>query len=189
GNTAAIKATLNVEKPLLVTTGSTNLVVDDSADPGAKNVTVTEFDVSGLSPANITYNPKDLASLTLKSGSGNDTFTIVNFPPPSSIPFPITIDAGAGTNTLIGPNIPTTFRITGANAGKVVTVSFSNFQNLVGGSANATFAFKTGGSLSGSLNGGGGTNRLNYSAFTGDVVVDLPLGTATGVAGGISNIK
>src|SRR5262249_38269757 len=28
GNTAAIKATLNVEKPLLVTTGSTNLVVD-----------------------------------------------------------------------------------------------------------------------------------------------------------------
>ena len=35
---------------------------------------------------------------------------------------------------------------------------------------------------------GGGVNTLDYSAYTGDVVVDLPLGTATGFAA-ISNIQ
>jgi Ca2+-binding RTX toxin-like protein len=48
--------------------------------------------------------------------------------------------------------------------------------------------FHTGASLSGSLDGQGGTNTLDYAAYTGDLVVDLPLGTATAVAGGIQNI-
>ena len=39
------------------------------------------------------------------------------------------------------------------------------------------------------INGGGGSNTLDYSAWVGNVLVNLPLGTATGVAGGISNIQ
>jgi hypothetical protein len=40
------------------------------------------------------------------------------------------------------------------------------------------------------LNGGGGTNNtLDYSAYQGDVTVDLPLGYATGFAGGIASIQ
>jgi hypothetical protein len=38
------------------------------------------------------------------------------------------------------------------------------------------------------LNGGtGATNTLDYSGYTGDILVDLPLGAATGVDGGISH--
>jgi hypothetical protein len=41
-----------------------------------------------------------------------------------------------------------------------------------------------------SLNAGGGNNTLNYSAYTGDIKVNLLLGTATGLAGvsGIQNV-
>jgi hypothetical protein len=39
------------------------------------------------------------------------------------------------------------------------------------------------------INGGSGVNILDYSGFSGPVTVDLPLGLATGVAGGISNIR
>src|SRR5262249_20236700 len=79
--------------------------------------------------------------------------------------------------------------ITGADQGTLNgVVSFASFGNLRGGSATNTFAFHTGGSLSGSVNGQNGRATLDYSAFTGDIVVALPLGTATGVAGGISHI-
>src|SRR5262249_15500878 len=39
------------------------------------------------------------------------------------------------------------------------------------------------------LDAGNGINTLDYSANTGDVVVDLPKGMATGFAGGISQIQ
>src|SRR5262249_13139066 len=39
------------------------------------------------------------------------------------------------------------------------------------------------------INGGGGTNTLTYAAYTGDVTVDIPIGMATGLSGGISNIQ
>jgi Ca2+-binding RTX toxin-like protein len=39
------------------------------------------------------------------------------------------------------------------------------------------------------LDGGPGTNTLDYSAFTGNVLVNLRLNSATGVLGGLSNIQ
>ena len=39
------------------------------------------------------------------------------------------------------------------------------------------------------LNGGSGTNTLDYSQYVGDITVNLRLGTATGFTGGISNIQ
>jgi hypothetical protein len=40
------------------------------------------------------------------------------------------------------------------------------------------------------INGGsGGTNTLDYASYSGSVVVDLPIATATGVAGSVTNIQ
>jgi hypothetical protein len=61
---------------------------------------------------------------------------------------------------------------------------------LRGGAGDTTFALQ--GALpdvSLSIVGGGGVNALDYSGWTGDVAVNLQLGTATGVDGGISNIR
>jgi hypothetical protein len=60
-----------------------------------------------------------------------------------------------------------------------------------GGAGNTTFAFQSlppaGVNLA--LVGGSGSNTLDYSGYTGDTQVNLLLGTATGVAGGISRIE
>jgi hypothetical protein len=96
---------------------------------------------------------------------------------------------GASGDTLVGGNAANTWSITGSNAGQVGGVTFSGFSNLTGGSQADTFAFVNGGSVTGAVNGGGGVNALDYSAYVGDIVVDLALGTATAVSGGIANIQ
>src|SRR5262249_13818223 len=81
-----------------------------------------------------------------------------------------------------------TWTVSGANRGNMGSVAFANVQSLVGGSAADVFRFQTGGSLGGTLDGGGDVNTVDYSALVGDVLADLLLGTASGVTGGIQNI-
>ena len=55
---------------------------------------------------------------------------------------------------------------------------------------NDIFAFSDNGSLSGWINGGLGSNTLDYSAYTaGAISVDLEAATATGIGGIFSNIQ
>ena len=102
---------------------------------------------------------------------------------------PVTIAGGSGTNTLIGPNLATTWNINKADGGNVTTipgtgtVSFSHIQDLIGGTAIDIFKLGVAGAV-GSINGGGGGDWLDYSAFTTTVMVDLTQGSATAVAGG-----
>lgn len=60
---------------------------------------------------------------------------------------------------------------------------------MTGGTYADMFKFSNGASVSGVINGGGGTNTLDYSNSSGNVLVDLPLGSATNVARGIANIQ
>jgi hypothetical protein len=59
-----------------------------------------------------------------------------------------------------------------------------------GGLGDKTFALLRGAlpGVSLSINAGGGSNTLDYSAWLGDIAVNLQQGTATGVDGGISHI-
>jgi uncharacterized repeat protein (TIGR01451 family) len=111
----------------------------------------------------------------------------------------ITIFQGStsSANTLIGLNANTTWTLKAANGGAGIAGSyafiFSGFQNLVGGAGLDVFTFTAGGSLSGSLNGGAAPvqqgNWLDYSALATPVTVNLQTGSATGVAGGVSNFQ
>jgi hypothetical protein len=105
---------------------------------------------------------------------------------------PLTLKAGAGSNTLQGPDVGNSWQITGADTGTLDGQSFSSFGTLHGGASTDVFAFHSGASLSGSLDGGGGTNTLDYSQYTGDITVDLPLNLASLVnqqaAGSVFNI-
>jgi hypothetical protein len=98
----------------------------------------------------------------------------------------------AGNNTLVGPNAPTDFRITGSNAGNLsrgASASFSNIQNLTGGSGNDNFIFADGAGVGGNVSGGRpGANTLDYTAYSTSVIVDLQTGFATGVGGSVSAI-
>jgi hypothetical protein len=100
-----------------------------------------------------------------------------------------TILGTPGANTLIGPNAATAWTLKGPNAGDVGNVHFSGFANLVGGSGADVFRFHDGGSVSGNIDGGGGTNTLDYAAYSDNVLVNLQTGTATGVGDSIANIQ
>jgi hypothetical protein len=104
------------------------------------------------------------------------------------------------STTLIGPDGTNNYwSITGAYKGNLAraqnqasNLAFSQMPNLTGGAMNDTFAFQPGGSISGIVDGRGGTNMLDYSKYTGNITVDLSLNLASlvnqGAANGVFNI-
>ncbi len=123
---------------------------------------------------------------TLVGGSGSDTFKFSNAWGTDSI------TDSSGTNTLDFSAVTSSLTFTIGTSG-VVSVSdgagnsisnVAGIEGLIGGSGNNTFVFNNGAVLAGTINGGvGGTNTLDYSAYTTAVQVDFTTGTATGTAG------
>ena len=60
----------------------------------------------------------------------------------------------SSASTLIGENRVNTWTLTGENRGAVNGVTFTNFNNLVGGNADDVFTFNTLGRITGSIDGG-----------------------------------
>jgi hypothetical protein len=89
-------------------------------------------------------------------------------------------------DTLVGPDA--TWDITGPSSGTVNGLTFSSFANLAGSAGNDQFVFFPGGSVAGNIDGGGGTNTLDYSNLTTPVILNLQSNTATGIGGTFANI-
>jgi hypothetical protein len=97
------------------------------------------------------------------------------------------VTGGSGSDTLFentGGSV-STWTVTGANAGNVNGISFNHIAGLWASNSADVFRMQSGASLSGSITGGG---TLDYSGYNTGVTVNLKTGTATAVAGGISNI-
>ncbi len=106
------------------------------------------------------------------------------------------IDGLAGTggsDTLIGLDASGTWNITGANAGTYTStnsLAFGSFENLTGGTSTDVFALSGGGTLSGAINGGVGTDTLTADDVPNTwTVTGANSGTVTGVGGGFSSIE
>jgi hypothetical protein len=100
------------------------------------------------------------------------------------------VGSAAGGNTLLGPNAPTVWNLSGVDTGTLSGgFSFANFGSLTGGSAADSFVFANGAAVSGNIDGGGDTNALNYAAYSTTVIVDLQTGSATGVGGTVAHIR
>nr|MBC8507270.1 hypothetical protein [Chloroflexota bacterium] len=73
------------------------------------------------------------------------------------------------------------------------TLDFANLETLIGGSKDDTFVFDENAQMPGvehnSIDGKSGSDTLDYSAYNGDVVVDLQKGIATGIKDGIGSIE
>src|SRR5262249_50110731 len=99
------------------------------------------------------------------------------------------VNAGGGTDTLYGPDVASTWEITGANAGVLNgAVRFTGAENLAGGLAGNTFVFGAGQGVSGWLWDRGGRGTLDYSAYSPAVYVWLQRFTATGAGAGVYGI-
>ena len=163
--------------------GATHLVVDDQNNLANETYTITSGTFQRTGSASITYG--GLSSLSVNGGHGADKYIIGG----TSNGVATTINGGTGINTLVGPDVASTWNITGANAGTVGTVTFAAVENLTGGSANDAFKFAAGGSVTGKINGGTGTNTLDYSG-DGGIAATVNLATLTATkTGGFANIQ
>ncbi len=87
----------------------------------------------------------------LTGNAGNDIYVIIVYGGVDTI---IEGGAGGGVDKILGPDSDTDWHITGANSGTVAGTSFANIEQLVGGSGDDNFIFESGGSMSGSIEGG-----------------------------------
>jgi Ca2+-binding RTX toxin-like protein len=91
---------------------------------------------------------------------------------------------GINVDTITGPNSSNTWNITASNKGNIAGIgSFTDVENLTGGTNNDAFVFDDGAAVAGIIDGNGGVNRLDFSAYVASVGVDLHGGIATGTAG------
>lgn len=106
------------------------------------------------------------------------------------------IVAGTGVDTLIstavvGSGSFNTWTLNGVGSGNINgLLQFSRFENLTGGAPDDRFVF-TGGSLTGAIDGGAGTDTLDYSSVSQPVTVNRATSTAPLIAtfSHIENVK
>ncbi len=134
----------------------------------------------------------------LFGGAGNDTLLYYS---PDYRHHSGHFDGGDGIDTLspaVVSSTGVTFEIGGTNGGFLDDRQGFSAENLIGSRGSDRFVFTTWeedgfgsyrGSLSGSINGGGGSDFLDYSQLSDSAFVDLMAGTATWVAGGVLNIQ
>jgi len=68
------------------------------------------------------------------------------------------------------------------------TLQYSSFENLTGGAGDDFFAFEDRSGVAGTIDGGAGTDALDYSKYTTSLRVSVRQGYATGT-GGVSKIE
>ncbi|MBX2864571.1 MAG: CHAT domain-containing protein, partial [Leptolyngbyaceae cyanobacterium MAG.088] len=88
---------------------------------------------------------------------------------------------GSGVDTLVGTSGADTISITGNNSGTVGSITFSAIENLDGQAGNDRIVIANTGTITGNIEGGGGTDTLDYSAYTNDVTLDFKQNNATAV--------
>lgn len=137
----------------------------------AQNWSITGSNTGGAttSGSNISFN--NISNLV--GGAGNNTFTL------SGGSLSGSITGGSGNNTLIGSNGANTWNISGINSGSVNGVGggYSQIQNITGGTGGNTFIFASNSSITGLLNGGSNVNgiwnTIDYTNYTGSVVMNV----------------
>ncbi len=155
------------------------------------DATANQFIVrdSDVSIDGIIVRSTNAPSRELRGLAGNDTFTVKTTAAGAAnrglVRGTTTIVAGTGTDTLVGPDlVNNAWSIIGANAGTLNGVAFNDVENLVGGNRIDAIEMASGGSISGSINGKGGVDTLNYAARNTPINVQLTgigVGNATSI--------
>ncbi len=179
-NTTGISVNLNTNTATGVTGTVANVV---SVIGGAGNDTLTGADsanawsITGVNTG--TVGSTSFSNIeNLAGGTGADSFTFAALSSVDSV-----AGGGVGSDTLIGSDSANTWSITGANAGDLAGIAFSEIENLTGGVLSDLFAFAEGAGIGGVISAGLGSDTLDYSAWLTGVSVDLSVGTASGTGG------
>src|SRR5262249_36023983 len=142
------------------------LNIEDQAATHGRSYTFTSNALSWGSPtAQINFSFLD--GMLLDAANGGDAVTVRSMPA-----VPTTLHGGGHgpnlTNTIVGPDTRNTWLFNGATdavGGLNGSLVFEFFDQVRGGAAQDVFVFADGHSTRARLDGGGGMNWLNYSAY------------------------
>ncbi len=171
--------------------GDDTLTLDASSN-GTGSLLENNLSGFGLRRPFYYYDPEGFTA-TLLLSSGDDTLTW------SASLGSWTVEADDGNDTLLATSQGNTWYVTGNDSGYIGVLDgfvFDSFENLSGGSGSDEFIFFDGSSLSGHLDGRGGTDTLNLSnisdaqlvTLTGNGSTDGFAGTNNFIGGGFDNI-
>ena len=142
--------------------------------------------------------PSDFDSIV-----GGDGFNTLSYEAFAGIPININLETlfidniqrvlapAFNDNTLTGSNTNNSWTIDGnlgTNSGTLNGTVFKNFNNLIGGTGDDNFSFVDGGAIIGQLQGGSGSNTLDYTLYGSPVEIDLAAQVATGISASYSEI-
>src|SRR5262249_10065945 len=125
-----------------------------------------------------------VGQITLNAGGQGDTFTIAAIPTAA-----LTINGNGGNDQITGPASATTWHLTGSDSGYLSRVSFTSIEALRGGNGVDRFVFTPGQTFAGTIDGGAGTDFLDYSSFTTNLTVNLATNVIPNAAQGVSNVE
>ncbi|MCD4699804.1 MAG: hypothetical protein K8R91_04445, partial [Phycisphaerae bacterium] len=149
----------------------------------------------------------------LTGGTGEDTLDLGGYTGPVTINLETSTVSGLSGNfsgfenfngsasiddTLVGFNSGSTFNITALNAFNIDELYyFTNVENITGGTGVDNFVFEDAGQMSGDVDGGAGSDTLDYSNLSTTATVNLTApsgtdgfnGTATGISGNFGHIN
>ncbi len=137
------------------------------------------------------FQVSNLEAVTLHAGDFDDIFAVVGNTPGATV----NLHGRAGTDTIMGGSSATAFHVAGPNAGFMGTLpagyanTFTSVENLLGSTDSDQFTVAHDSTVSGWIIGGDGTDTLSYAAYGADVLVNMPLYTATQVGGFIYQIE
>jgi len=126
-----------------------------------------------------------------QDGSGG-TLDMNNASIASAVAGTRSLNGGGGSDEIIAPASGAAFTLSGVESGQVIgsIFVFSSVENLTGGVGNDTFALD-GGTLSGTVNGGGGSDTIFVNDNTGRAfTIDGPNeGDVADITGGFTSIE
>ncbi len=138
-------------------------------DPGHSIVTN-----DGVALAGSPFDTTTYSSVVAIGGTGNMSLAI---DATNGTPVPsggVEFTGHSGNDTLVAPNQPDTWAITGADTGVLNDpVTFTNVANLTGGNQTNYFTFQQGATVSGVIRGGFGQTTLDSTNYTLSLTNDV----------------
>jgi len=156
---------LNIEPA----TANQNIAIGTASDTGVDTLDLTTTEIAGWQDGFLRIN------IGRADGTGTVTLfdTVTNT---GSTPFQDIVIISGGS-TLVGSDQDTTWTINGTDSGDLSGFSnglgFTSIENLIGGTAADTFVFNNNGIISGTIDGGLGSDSLNYSKAVNLVTLNL----------------
>jgi Ca2+-binding RTX toxin-like protein len=157
--------------------------VNDQGTTGSRDYTLAAHSLSKGRSTQPLLTCTDVGRLVFDEAGGGQ----VHVASTPAIPA-VDLNAHGGWSPLYGPDVDNVWRFadpTGHTGTLNDTIKFTGMSELWGGSGADRFVFGDGGRISAHVFGRGGSNTLDYSAYTTRVEVNLGTGSATGIAGGV----